>query len=90
MAVNSGTAALHKAALAAGVSDGDEVITSPITFVASANCAVYGRAKPVFWYRQICIHLGTQEKGRSYASSLYSSAFVAILAENFWYEVEVI
>ena len=48
VAVNSGTSALHIAALAASVGDGDEVITSPITFVASANCAVYCRAKPVF------------------------------------------
>ncbi|HET6459731.1 MAG TPA: DegT/DnrJ/EryC1/StrS family aminotransferase, partial [Syntrophales bacterium] len=39
--VNSGTSALHIACLAAGVSPGDEVITTPNTFVASANCAVY-------------------------------------------------
>jgi UDP-4-amino-4,6-dideoxy-N-acetyl-beta-L-altrosamine transaminase/dTDP-4-dehydrorhamnose reductase len=48
VAVNSGTSALHIACLAAGVKDGDEMITSPITFVASANCAVYCGAKPVF------------------------------------------
>lgn len=48
VAVNSGTAALHIACLTAGVQSGDEVITSPITFVASANCAVYCGAKPVF------------------------------------------
>lgn len=48
VAVNSGTAALHIACLAAGVGPGDEVITSSITFVASANCAVYCAAKPVF------------------------------------------
>jgi UDP-4-amino-4,6-dideoxy-N-acetyl-beta-L-altrosamine transaminase/dTDP-4-dehydrorhamnose reductase len=47
-AVNSGTSALHIACLAADLKEGDEVITSPITFVASANCAVYCRAKPVF------------------------------------------
>jgi len=46
--VNSGTSALHIACLAAGVCPGDEVITSPITFVASANCAVLCGAKPVF------------------------------------------
>jgi len=46
--LNSGTSALHIACLAAGVGHGDEVITSPITFVASANCAVYCGAKPVF------------------------------------------
>ncbi|MEK6528301.1 MAG: aminotransferase class I/II-fold pyridoxal phosphate-dependent enzyme, partial [Nitrospirota bacterium] len=48
VAVNSGTSALHIACLAADFKDGDEAITSPITFVASANCAVYCRAKPVF------------------------------------------
>ena len=48
VAVNSGTSALHIACMAAGVKTGDEVITSPITFVASANCAVYCGAKPVF------------------------------------------
>lgn len=48
VAVNSGTSALHIACLAAGVAPGDEVITSPNTFVASANCAVYCGARPVF------------------------------------------
>lgn len=48
VACNSGTSALHMACLAAGVGLGDEVITSPITFVASANCAVYCGATPVF------------------------------------------
>ncbi len=46
--VSSGTAALHLACLAAEIGPGDEVITSPITFVASANCALYVGAKPVF------------------------------------------
>ena len=48
VAVSSGTAGLHIACLAAGIKEGDEVITSPITFVASANCILYCRAKPVF------------------------------------------
>jgi len=48
VAVNSGTSALHIACLAAGVTEGDEVITSPNTFVASANCAAYCGARPVF------------------------------------------
>ncbi len=48
VAVNSGTSALHIACLAAGVKEGEEVVTSPNTFVASANCAVYCAAKPVF------------------------------------------
>lgn len=48
IAVSSGTSALHIACLVSGVSPGDEVITSPITFVASANCAVYCGATPIF------------------------------------------
>lgn len=48
VAVNSGTAALHLLMLANGVGDGDEVITSPFTFVASANVALYVGARPVF------------------------------------------
>lgn len=48
VAVSSGTAALHLACLAAGLGQGDEVITSPITFAASANCALYVNARPVF------------------------------------------
>ncbi len=47
-AVSSGTAALHLGLRAVGVSDGDEVITSPFSFAASANVAVYERARPVF------------------------------------------
>lgn len=46
--VNSGTAALHLAVIAAGVRDGDQVITSPFSFVASANCVLYERGTPVF------------------------------------------
>lgn len=45
---SNGTAALHIAAMAAGVGEGDEVITTPITFAASANCALYCGAKPIF------------------------------------------
>ena len=48
VAVSNGTAALHIACMAAGVDKGDEVITTPITFAASANCALYCGAKPVF------------------------------------------
>lgn len=44
----NGTAALHIAAMAAGVKAGDEVITTPITFAASANCVLYCGARPVF------------------------------------------
>lgn len=45
---SNGTAALHIACMAAGVGHGDEVITTPITFAASANCALYCGAVPVF------------------------------------------
>lgn len=48
VAVSNGTAALHCACLAAGVGAGDEVITTPLTFAASANCALYCGATPVF------------------------------------------
>ena len=46
--VCNGTAALHCAMIAAGVGNGDEVITTPLTFAASANCALYVGARPVF------------------------------------------
>lgn len=45
---SNGTAALHMACQAAGIGEGDEVITTPITFAASANCALYCGARPVF------------------------------------------
>ncbi len=48
VAVSSGTAGLHLLCIAAGVGQGDEVITSPYSFVASANCAIYEGATPVF------------------------------------------
>lgn len=48
VAVSNGTAALHAACAAAGIGPGDEVITTPLTFMASANCALYVGAKPVF------------------------------------------
>jgi len=47
-AVSSGTAALHLALRAIGVGEGEEVVTSPFSFVASANAILYERAKPVF------------------------------------------
>jgi len=46
--VSSGTAGLHLAVIAAGVEEGDLVITTPFSFVASANCILYQRAIPIF------------------------------------------
>ena len=48
VAVNSGTSALHLCVKAAGIGEGDEVITTPFSFVASANCLLYERAVPRF------------------------------------------
>ncbi|MBA7677232.1 GDP-perosamine synthase [subsurface metagenome] len=48
VAVNSGTAALHIALLAHGIGNGDEVITSPFSFIATANSVLFTGAKPVF------------------------------------------
>ncbi|MDD4497026.1 MAG: DegT/DnrJ/EryC1/StrS family aminotransferase, partial [Methanosarcinaceae archaeon] len=48
VAVNSGTAALQTALLAHGIGKGDEVITSPFTFIATGNSVLYTGAKPVF------------------------------------------
>lgn len=48
VAVASGTAGLHLAVIAAGIGEGDEVITTPFSFVSSANCILYERGTPVF------------------------------------------
>jgi perosamine synthetase len=48
VAVNSGTSALHLVVRALGLGAGDEMITSPFTFVATANCALFEGARPVF------------------------------------------
>ncbi|MEK7473240.1 MAG: DegT/DnrJ/EryC1/StrS family aminotransferase [Patescibacteria group bacterium] len=47
-AVNSGTSGLHLSMIAAGIGPGDEVITTPFSFIASANCVLYVGATPVF------------------------------------------
>lgn len=48
IAVNSGTSGLHLCIRSLGIKDGDEVITTPFSFIASANCVLFERAKPVF------------------------------------------
>src|SRR5581483_10560892 len=48
IAIVNGTAALHLALLAHGIGKGDEVITSPFTFIASVNAILYCGARPVF------------------------------------------
>ena len=48
VAVNSGTSGLHLCIAAKGIGPGDEVVTSPFSFIASANCALYQGARPVF------------------------------------------
>ena len=48
VAVNSGTSALHLVVRALGLGPGDEMITSPFTFIATANCALFEGARPVF------------------------------------------
>lgn len=48
VAFSSGTAGLHGAAFAAGLQPGDEAITSPLTFAATANCVLYQGARPIF------------------------------------------
>jgi dTDP-4-amino-4,6-dideoxygalactose transaminase len=48
IALSSGTAALHLSLLAAGISAGDDVVTTPLTFCATANAIVHAGARPVF------------------------------------------
>jgi perosamine synthetase len=48
VAVTNGTSGLHLCICAAGITEGDEVITTPFSFIASANCILYERATPVF------------------------------------------
>lgn len=46
--VNSGTSGLHLCVRALGIADGDEVVTTPFSFIATTNCVLFERAKPVF------------------------------------------
>src|ERR1700690_583832 len=74
---SSGTAALHGAAFAAGLGPGDEVITSPMTFCATANCVLYQGAMPVF--ADVCddtLNLDPQAVSRKLSSR--TKAIVAV------------
>lgn len=79
VAVSNGTAALHIACLAAGFGEGDEVITSPITFVASANCVLYCGAKPVF----ADINADTYNLDATYIKSRITTRTRGIIAVHF-------
>src|SRR5574343_33039 len=48
VAVNSGTSGLHLILKALGIGEGDEVITTPFSFISSSNCILYQGARPVF------------------------------------------
>jgi perosamine synthetase len=58
---SSGTAALHASIFAAGLSTGDEAITTPLTFAATANCLLYQNAVPIF--SDVCIDTLTLDPG---------------------------
>ena len=76
---SNGTAALHIACLAAGVMPGDEVITTPITFAASANCALYCGAKPVF----ADINENTYNRDPAHVEKLTTERTKAVVAVDF-------
>ena len=74
---SSGTAALHGAAFAAGLGPGDEAITTPLTFCATANCVLYQGATPVFG--DVCqdtLNLDPQEVSRKVSSR--TKAIIAV------------
>ena len=74
--VSSGTAGLHCALLAAGIGPGDEVITTPFSFVASANCILYVGATPIF----ADIHSGTLNMDVAKAQAKITPKTKAIVA----------
>ena len=70
VAVSNGTAALHCACIAAGLGQGDEVIVTPLTFAASANCILYVGATPVFADISSLLHILPEHLSR------YKSTFI--------------
>ncbi len=75
-----GTAALHLAMLAAGVGEGDEVVTTPMTFLSSANAVVYAGATPVF----ADVDPGTANLGPAAAEAAVTPRTKAILAVDLY------
>jgi UDP-4-amino-4,6-dideoxy-N-acetyl-beta-L-altrosamine transaminase len=76
---SSGTAALHGAAFAAGIGAGDEAITSPLTFAATANCVLYQGGKPVF--ADVCPETLNLDPAR--VASLVTSRTKAVLPVDY-------
>lgn len=76
---SSGTAALHGAAFAAGINAGDEAITSPLTFAATANCILYQGGRPVF----ADVREGTLNLDSGLAEKAISSRTKAILPVDY-------
>lgn len=77
VSVSSGTAALHAAAFAAGLKSGDEAITTPMTFCATANCVLYQGATPVFAdVTSDTLNLNPQEVSRKLSS--HTKAVIAV------------
>jgi perosamine synthetase len=80
---SSGTAALHGAAFAAGLGPGDEAITTPMTFCATANCVLYQGATPVFADVSVdTLNLDPREVSKKLSSGT-SSRIKAIIAVDY-------
>src|ERR1700683_4635404 len=74
---SSGTAALHGATFAAGLAAGDEAITTPLTFCATANCVLYQGATPIF--ADVCddtLNLDPREVAKKISS--HTKAIIAV------------
>ncbi|MBY0220424.1 UDP-4-amino-4,6-dideoxy-N-acetyl-beta-L-altrosamine transaminase [Paenibacillus illinoisensis] len=79
VAFTNGTAALHGACFAAGIGPGDEVLTTPLTFLASSNCVLYQGGNPVF-----CdINMETYNIDANLIEAKITSATKAIIAVDF-------
>jgi UDP-4-amino-4,6-dideoxy-N-acetyl-beta-L-altrosamine transaminase len=83
VAVSSGTAALHLSALALGVKPGDKVITTPVTFVASANCIRFCGGEVVFSDIDPGTYLLDMDKARDVLASSPKGSFKGIVAVDF-------